>query len=423
MNLSAYTKAPSHSETETVSPITTKHIMSKPSLHFDNKTSKQQTFLYFYAYLTLGAVISSLGPTLHYLSGNTHVGFDLIGLTFSARSFGYLIGSFVLGRLYDRIPGHKILLGLFAVSVLIIITIPLVPSISILLMMMFFIGTAMGGVDVGSNTLVVWVHGHRSSPFLTAMFFFAGIGSILAPLIVSFFDQTPNGNLYAYLLLGAMLVPGLIAASKIPSPPIKVRSENKTAAPLPVFPFTVFAMLFMFYVGAEVSFGGWIHTFVTNSHLGNAHTASLVNSVFWIAITLGRLLMVPIAAKVSPKKLIIGCLSSAVVSMGIILAFPNSLTAIWVMTLGVGFSIASIFPITFSITEQMIPLTGARNGILWAAGSAGGIIFPWLIGKEIQQAGSTAFPRILLFAWAAALLLFGSILFYQAMNRKREETN
>lgn len=390
--------------------------MFKRILMFESVTSRRQTFVYFYAYFVLGAIISSLGPTLHYLSTQAQVGVSQIGLLFSARSFGYLIGSLLFGRLYDRVSGHRILMFIFIASALITVSIPWLPSLGFMLVFIFFTGVMLGGVDVGSNTLLAWVHGHKSGPFLTAMFFFAGLGSIFSPLIVSFFDRVPYGGVFSYLIIGLLLIPGIILAWRSPSPKIRSRTVEESAAPLPIFSFVAFAILFLLYVGAEVSFGGWIHTFITSSALGDMRTASLFNTAFWVAITVGRLLMIPLAIKFTPRRLVLACLLGAIGSISLVLIFPGSITAAWIMILGVGLSIASLFPITFAITERMIQITGTRNGILWAVGSAGGIILPWFVGMEISN-GANAFPKVLLLSWGFALLVFLAILTYRRLSK------
>jgi fucose permease len=184
---------------------------------------------------------------------------------------------------------------------------------------------------------------------------------------------------------------------------------EESAAPLPIITFMAFAILFLLYVGAEVSFGGWIHTFITSSTLGDMRTASLFNTAFWVAITVGRLLMIPLAIKFTPRRLVLACLSGAVGSISLVLLFPGSITAARMMILGVGLSIASLFPITFAITERMIQITGTRNGILWAVGSAGGIILPWFVGMELQILGQMLFLKH--FCLVGVLLCWFSWLF------------
>ncbi|NOZ71120.1 MAG: hypothetical protein GXP38_04280, partial [Chloroflexi bacterium] len=69
----------------------------------------RQILGYFAVFLMLGAVISSLGPTLPDLAANTSVGLAQIGILFTARSFGYLVGSFLGGSFYDKWIGHYLM--------------------------------------------------------------------------------------------------------------------------------------------------------------------------------------------------------------------------------------------------------------------------------------------------------------------------
>ena len=65
-----------------------------------------KTASYYAAFVALGLVTASLGPTLPGLAENTGTLLSEISYLFTTRSMGYLIGSFLGGRLYDRIKGH-----------------------------------------------------------------------------------------------------------------------------------------------------------------------------------------------------------------------------------------------------------------------------------------------------------------------------
>jgi len=65
-----------------------------------------RTLGYYAAFIALGLVSASLGPTLPGLANNTGSQLSHISLLFVARSSGYLAGSLLGGRLYDRITGH-----------------------------------------------------------------------------------------------------------------------------------------------------------------------------------------------------------------------------------------------------------------------------------------------------------------------------
>ena len=86
-----------------------------------------KTIGYCVAFVALGLVMASLGPTLPGLAKNTRTHLSEISVLFTARALGYLIGSFQGGRLYDRVPGHPVMAaGLLVMAA----TMALVPAIS-----------------------------------------------------------------------------------------------------------------------------------------------------------------------------------------------------------------------------------------------------------------------------------------------------
>lgn len=379
-------------------------------LSFTDNTSKKQTWLYFLSYMLLGAIIASLGPTLHYLAEHTQTPVGNMGAVFSFRSLGYLVGSFTIGRLFDKISGHKLLSIIIGASLVLFVSLIFLPTFWALVSLIFLLGFGLGGLDVGSNTLLAWVHRHRSGPFLNAMFFFAGIGSILSPFIISTFDTVPEGDKFAYLLIAGLGIPAFILALTSPSPTKSEQHHQNDSRPIPLTLFCSFGILFFLYIGAEVSFSGWLHTYLMDIHLGNAQWASRITSLFWFAITLGRMIMVPLSNRYKAGSLIPILLSSAIVSISLFIWLPVNPTTVFIAVAGLGISIASIFPITFSLTEQLIPITGARNGILWAAGSAGAIFLPFLIGKQMDALGTQRMPWIILGIYSIALIVFLYIL-------------
>ncbi len=85
------------------------------------------TAAYYLAFILLGLTVAADGPALLKLAAHTSSTLDQISLIFFFGSLGYLVGSYIGGRIYDRVPGHQ-----FMSSVLILlgISIALVPVIS-----------------------------------------------------------------------------------------------------------------------------------------------------------------------------------------------------------------------------------------------------------------------------------------------------
>lgn len=116
------------------------------------------TGLYYAAFIGLGMVASALGPTLPSLAEQTGVQLKQASLLFTAVNLGYLLGALASGRLYDRRLGHIVMVsGLLAAAALMAV----VPGVSVLVLLaliMLLLGIAQAGIDVGGNTLLVWLH-------------------------------------------------------------------------------------------------------------------------------------------------------------------------------------------------------------------------------------------------------------------------
>src|SRR5688572_19959102 len=166
-----------------------------------------KTAAYYLAFVALGLASASLGPTLPGLAENTQTHLREISFLFTARSLGYLFGSFFGGRFYDRKPGHPVMvLMLIGVATALI----LVPTISLLWVLagvLLVLGMAEGALDVGGNTLLVWVHRHQVGPYMNGLHFFFGIGAFLSPLIIAQAVLVSGNITWAYWILALLLLP------------------------------------------------------------------------------------------------------------------------------------------------------------------------------------------------------------------------
>ena len=68
---------------------------------------------YFAAFIGLGLLVASLGPTLSRLADNTQSDLSQISYLFTAKALGFILGSLAGGYIYDRIPGHPIMAAMF----------------------------------------------------------------------------------------------------------------------------------------------------------------------------------------------------------------------------------------------------------------------------------------------------------------------
>jgi len=371
-----------------------------------------QTAGYLVAFIALGMSSASLGPTLPGLALQTGSRLSEISFLFSARALGYLLGSIVSGRLYDRLPGMRLMAGVLAIIAVALFFIPAIPLLAVLAVAMLLLGTGEGAADVGGNTLIVWTHGERVGPFMNALHFCFGLGAFVAPIIVAQAILRTGGITWAYRLLALLILPALVWQLRTPSPHAPAAPAVgglKAARPWAVF---LVATLLFFYTAGELSYGGWVYTYALRLGIGNAQTAAYLTSAFWGSLMLGRLVSIPIAARFSSSAILRADLLGSLVGLAIVLAGRSSPTVLWVGTLVFGFAMASVFPTVISLASTMMNTTGRVTAWFLVGASLGIMVWPWLIGQLFEPAG----PQAVM--WLIGLSVIMSLAVYTLLMRE-----
>jgi len=366
------------------------------------------TAAYYASFIAMGVSMSSLGPTLPGLAENTGSSLAAIGILFTARSIGSLVGSVWGGRVYDRMNGHMIMaLMIFSIAVLTALT-PLAPLLWLLSAILFLTGFVQGVLNIGGNALLVWLYGARVGPFMSGLHFCFGLGTFIAPVIIAQFIILEGGLLWTYLLLAVIILPSA-AMALLPSPtsPMAARAEgNEKSDPLLI---TLIAMVFGCYSGASLAYGGWIYTYALEMNLTNATNAAYLTSAFWGALTVGRLVAIPLAIRFKPYTILRADFLGALLSLFVLLIWPRSLTAVIITSIGLGFALASIYPTTMSLSGQIMTISGRVTGLFSIGNSAGSMILPWVIGLLFVGAGPQSMAIVLLVDMLLALVVLAGL--------------
>ena len=367
-------------------------------------SNRNQTLVYFGSFINLGIAAATLGPALPYLAHNTGSAISEISILFTAKAGGYLLGSIVGGRLYDRLPGHVIaftaILGVAAAMALT----PVIPVLWVLAILLGLMGMFEGSLDVGCNTMLVWVHGEKVGPFMNALHFFFGIGTFIAPIIIAQSVLRSGEINWGFYALALIMLPLAILIIRTASPaPPKATSEDSDQGNLKIIAL-IMAFLFL-CVGAEIGFGGWVYTYALELKLATAETAAYLTSAFWGALTAGRLASIPIAAWVRPRWILLGDLVGSFASLLIIILLPGSTITLWIGSILLGFSFASIFPTIFILAERRMTLTGTITSWFFIGVSLGGMFFPYLMGQLFEAIN----PNAIMLALIGDILLAGVV--------------
>jgi MFS transporter, FHS family, Na+ dependent glucose transporter 1 len=366
---------------------------------------------YYAAFLVLGLIMMALGSTLTVLSKNLDASFEQLSYGFMFRSLGFFSGSILGGRIFDKLPGHRVLLAGLSGMALFSALVPIAPNLYLFLFLFLLQGLSGSLLNVGGNTMVLWSNrGRNVGPLLTGLHFSWGLGSAISPLIIEQVERLSGGIIWVYGALSLMAIPVLVMLFRLPSPSHPQVSEDEKTPPL-ILPLAILVGCFFFlYTGFEASVISWLNTYTTEARLGDKSAAYKISATFLFVFTFGRLLAIFFASKFRPRTILITDFIGCFVSVGAILIWSSSVSVLWVASCILGLSMASIFPTMLAFAERRMTLSGKLTGYLFSASSGGSMILPFVVGQFFTTVG----PHVLYYVVFSALTI-DSIIFVVLM--------
>ncbi len=266
----------------------------------------------------------------------------------------------------------------------------------------------------------------RNTTLLNYLHAFYGAGALLGPLVASTFIALHwqwNTVYFVWIGIAAILLPGIsfIFKDRSPAPQKKIAKTegNVLFMALRLRAVWVGALFLLVYVGTETSLGSWSFSFLTEERHGAALLSGWTVSGYWLGLTLGRLLLGKVAARIGNKRLIQGCLVG--VAAGLLLVWLIPLQAVSASGLFLtGFSLGPIFPTTIALMSHLVSsrILPSAIGFLASFGSMGSAFFPWLAGNVTQRIGLWS---LLPYAIILTLFMFFLWLALQAQPRYRPD--
>ncbi len=371
-----------------------------------------RTISYYAVFLSLGLMMMALGVTLTELARRTHSSFDHISYLFLTRSMGFFLGSIFGGRIYDRIAsGHKVLaIGLMGMAVCAAF-VPLMPNLPLMVALFLLQGLAGSLINVGGNTMLLWSHRHNITALLAGLHFSWGLGSAISPLIVEQIEKFSGSINWAYWGLSLFAIPVCWCLLRFASPPHPHKSSEIAPPPVKLLLAILVGSFFFLYTGFEASLIGWIHTYTMQTGLGDKSAAYKLNSAFLMLFTFGRLIAIPIAARMRPRTILLADILGCFMSAAVILLWSSSATVLWIASCTLGLSMASIFPTMLAFAERRMPLSGKLTGYLFSASSGGSMILPFIVGQFFVSIGPQFLFYLVLGALCLDVILLVAILF------------
>ncbi|MDX2599791.1 MFS transporter [Streptomyces caniscabiei] len=353
-------------------------------------------------FVLIGVLQALYGPAIPALRDTHDLSPSAAGLGLSAHFTGGVAGVLLFDRLYGRMGNRRILGTSYLLMALGAAGFALAPSWPVALAAALLAGLGFGGIDYGLNQLFAVGFGHRSTAMLNVLNAHFGIGAILGPALIAAVGAEHYPALF--LAFAVVTLPLLFCLrgvrDQVPQPTSAVTATTGGSGSAAAngsalgrslgSVLSVFVTLYVLHVGIEAGVGGWEPTHLETVGYG-AGAAATATSVYWLMMTVGRFLVVPLALRHSAQTII--TVSCAGMTVCLLLASVPSLAPY--AYAGVGLFIAPIFPTGLPWLNAAAPRARRAGALVIAASMIGGVAAGPALGKAIEWSGVRAVPLLL----------------------------
>jgi fucose permease len=358
----------------------------------------------------LGINSGWIGPFLPQIARVGHLPIERAGLIVSASAAGYFISVLIAGEINQQLSARKILVGAMLLFAAGLAGLAMAPGLTGMLCAGCLIGIANGGIDVGTNALIVELNRERLASALNYLHVLFGVGALLGPLIVS--AAFASRVSYSWVFGGGAIACAAIACRLRMTPAIAVRVEPArgdgvgflTMLSRPVI-WVISAVMFL-YVGAELGIGAWLFLYLRTAGALTPMLASSGVSLYWLGLVCGRAFGGRIGHRIAlPQFTMIASALSAFALM-ILIAAPTVgvLAASAMFLIGAGYG--PVFPNMIAVGAARFPAeVGRMTSLVIAGGALGGICGPWAMGHAIAKVSPRASMEVALAATIAMAAL------------------
>ncbi|KAH7885743.1 major facilitator superfamily domain-containing protein [Phlebopus sp. FC_14] len=236
-----------------------------------------------------------------------------------------------------------------------------------------------------------------------------GAGAFSSPLVATQFSQLRHWSFHYFTSLGIALsnITALTLVFRLKRQDECLAEVGIAAEPKSTSEHSHFRQIFslkdvhllacfvLFYVGAEVTIGGWIVTYIIDVRGGGA-SSGYISSGFFGGLMFGRLALMWVNEKVGERR---AQFLYAVIAIALefIVWFVPSLVGDAVAVAAIGTVMGPMYPIVMNHCGRVLPRWLLTGSIGWVAGvgQAGSALVPFMAGAVASKAGIKSLQPLL----------------------------
>ena len=253
------------------------------------------------------------------------------------------------------------------------------------------------------------------------------IGTVLGPLVLSAVvviatsyqvDSTAEQVSILFLLIALFFLSLILFFQRIEIPDIKPKQLTGFWRGLLTLlknrPFLKLALVLLFYIGVEVSFGTFTITYLADAKYGNLGliSATQIIATYWVFMFIGRLLFAKLGHRLNSHHLFLcSCLVAIAISI-VALLFDHLLTGY--LMLVVGLCNSTLYPIIYAQALQAAGKQSSQGAAILIMCSIGGIVLPFVQASLIDAFTLSMSYIAPTLTYIGMLVLYWSVVKHQA---------
>ena len=360
----------------------------------------------FFAFFSNGMMSTMIGSILPLMTAEYQLSYTVGGMAISAHQAGNLLACFVSGFLPYAIGRKKSTISLGAGILIGMVLMTLTGNPAVLLIAFAASGVGRGTMSNIANAVVSEITTDKTKSLNVLHATFA-VGAFMAPFTAMFITGALHGSwrfaawIVALFSLLSLVMFGRSSLSNTPSPK---EAGGGAVGFLHSFRFWNVTAILFFYLCAEATIVGWLVSYFKDSNIMGTALAQSTSAILWIMILAGRLLCAYFSGRVQKSRLII-VMSVAMTVFYIAMISTRDIRVIFPCLMGLGISMAGIYPTTFSCMDPRYTSSTAAVGTCISLATMGGIAMPMLVGSIAQRSTIEAGMGAISVALAAMLVL------------------
>jgi fucose permease len=395
--------------------------MTQPSFYSQlDSRNKYILLCCFFIFAVNGLYGMILGSLLPLISNAYNLNNTISGGLISAHQVGNLIAGFIAGVLPLYLGRKKAVIFMCCFVVMGFLIMIGTGNPVLLILGFLFTGLSRGSISNFNNTMVNEIS-NSSSAALNILHSIFAIGALLAPFLVILSTKLTGDfgwKLSAIIIIVLALISIILFSRMDMEEAGRIKQKtDKSYVFMKDRRFLIGAGILFFYLCAEATINGWMVKYFIDSNIMSLQYAQILASLLWVVILAGRLTIAFIGDRIS-KKITLTVLSVGTVMFYLLLLSTRNTTTITLAIMGLGFSMAGIYPTTVSSLGGIIKTYPMSMGVLLMISGVGAIIMPIITGALADGFGVLAGMSAIILAILMMLVFVGLYVFNKSIPTK-----